>query len=445
MWRSSGKKLYHVLAQPLFEGGQGEILHEGYKDGQLLSLYGQYMAIQLGEPPVMRKGGHFALFALGFRPFFLAAGISALVLMGLWLALWQGVVPAGGHFTLVEWHAHEMLFGYTAAVVAGFLLTAVRNWTGMAVPTGRLLASLALLWLAGRMLVVTPQAPAWLVILTDLAFLPLVAWSLWRPLWHGPNPVNRYFLLFFAGMTLANGLVHLDVIGIGQAYGLWQRGVYFMVDMVLLVLVLVAGRVIPFFTEKAVPGSRVTRRNWVEQATFLTLPLAALVELLLPHGALAGVAFMLAALVQGVRLQGWYGTNHGIWKLPILWVLFLGYAWITLGLALRGLAGFGLFSYPITLHAITLGGIGVLTLGMMSRVALGHTGRNINDIGWWMPLAFVLLNLGTVVRVVLPLVDMQHYRLWINLAGGLWMLAFLIFAVYYTPILIRPRIDGRPG
>ncbi|RTZ77041.1 MAG: hypothetical protein DSZ01_07360, partial [Gammaproteobacteria bacterium] len=124
----------------------------------------------------MRKSGSFALFALGFRPFFLAAGVSALVLMGLWLALWQGLVPPVGYFTLVEWHAHEMLFGYTSAVIAGFLLTAVRNWTGMAVPTGKLLATLALLWLAGRMLVVTPQAPGWMVALVDLAFLPLVAW-----------------------------------------------------------------------------------------------------------------------------------------------------------------------------------------------------------------------------------------------------------------------------
>ena len=403
------------------------------------------MALQLGEPPVMRKGGDFALFALGFRPFFLAAGVSALVLMGLWLALWQGLVPPAGYFTLVEWHAHEMLFGYTSAVIAGFLLTAVRNWTGMAVPTGKLLATLALLWLAGRMLVVTPQAPGWMVALVDLAFLPLVAWSLWRPLWHGQNRVNRFFLLFFAAMTLANLLVHLDVAGIGKAYGLWQRGVYFMLDMVLLVLMLVAGRVIPFFTEKAVSGSRVVSRKWVEQGVFITMVVAALVELLLPHGQLAGIAFLVVGLFQALRFWGWYNGNHGIWKWPILWVLYLGYFWLTLGLAMRGLAGLGLLAYPIALHAITLGGIGVLTLGMMSRVTLGHTGRNINDIGWWMPLAFVLLNLGAVVRVFLPLVDMSHYVLWINLAGGLWMLAFLVFVFYYTPMLIKPRIDGRPG
>jgi uncharacterized protein involved in response to NO len=399
------------------------------------------MSLQIGEPPVMRKTGRFALFALGFRPFFLAAGISALVLLGLWLALWQGVVPAGGYFTLVEWHAHEMLFGYSAAVIAGFLLTAVKNWTGMAVPVGRLLVILSLVWLLARLMVVTPGMPAPLVALVDLAFIPLVGWSLWRPLWHGQNKVNRVFLLVFAGMTLANLLVHLDVAGAGN--GLWPRGVYLMVDMVLLVLLLVAGRVVPFFTEKAVMGARSRVRPWVEKATFVTMVLAAFAELALPHGPVAGTLLLLAALVQGVRLAGWY--NRGIWRVPILWVLHLGYAWLVLGLTLRGLAGFDLLPYAVALHAITVGGIGVLTLGMMSRVALGHTGRNINDTGPLIPIAFVLLNLGAVVRVFGPWLLVDRFNLWINIAGGLWILAFLAFVLVYTPILIKPRVDGRPG
>ena len=399
------------------------------------------MSLQIGEPPVMRKTGKFALFALGFRPFFFAAGISALVLMGLWLALWQGVVPAGGYFTLVEWHAHEMLFGYTAAVIAGFLLTAVRNWTGMAVPVGRLLVIISTVWLLGRLLVVTPGMPGAVVALVDLVFIPLVGWSLWRPLWYGQNKVNRMFLLIFAGMTLANLLVHLDVAGLSK--GLWPRGVYLMVDMVLLVLLLVAGRVVPFFTEKAVPGARSIVRPWVEKATFITMILAAVAELLLPHGPVGGVLLLFAALVQAVRLWGWY--DGGIWRWPILWVLHLGYAWLVVGLTLRGLAGFDLLPYAVALHAITVGGIGVLTLGMMSRVALGHTGRNINDTGPLMPVAFVLLNIGALVRVFGPLFMVEKFNLWINIAGGLWMLAFLAFVWVYTPILIKPRVDGRPG
>jgi len=399
------------------------------------------MSLNIGEPPVMRQSGSFALFALGFRPFFLAAGISALVLLGLWLAFWQGVVPAKAYFTLVEWHAHEMLFGYASAVIAGFLLTAVKNWTGMAVPTGRLLLIISGVWLLGRILVVTPGAPQWLVAAVDLVFIPLVGWSLWRPLWQGQNKVNRMFLLIFAGMTLANLLVHLDVMGVAQK--LWPRGVYLMVDMVLLVLLLVAGRVVPFFTEKAVPGARSTVRPWVEKGTFISMVIAAVAELALPHGPLAGAALLVVALIQGIRLSGWY--NPGVWRVPILWVLHIGYAWLVLGLTLRGLSGFGVLPPSVALHAVTVGGIGVLTLGMMSRVALGHTGRNINDTGPLIPVAFVLLNLAAVMRVFGPWFAPQHFNLWIDIAGGLWILAFTLFALVYTPILIRPRIDGRPG
>ena len=402
------------------------------------------MALPTGEAPVLGRERRFSLFALGFRPFFLAAGISALVLMGLWLALWQGVVHTV-YFNLVEWHAHEMLFGYTAAVIAGFLLTAVRNWTGMAVPTGGLLVLLSLVWLAGRMLVVTPQAPAWLVAGVDIAFLPLLGWSLWRPLWFGPNPVNRWFLVFLAGMALGNTMVHLDVAGVDPRLGLWQRGIYWMLDMVVLVLTLVAGRVIPFFTERAVEGAAPRTRRWVEVSLFVMLPLAALATLTLGPGRLSGVLWLVVGVIQLVRLAGWHRRHWGIWRWPILWVLYLGYLWLSLGLALRGLAELGLVSRPDVIHAVTLGGIGGLTLGMMSRVTLGHTGRNINDIGWWMPPAFILINLAALVRVAGPLLDMSRYNLWINLAGGLWLIAFLLFVIYYLPMWLKPRIDGRPG
>ncbi len=399
------------------------------------------MPLQIGDPPVMRKPGGFALFALGFRPFFLAAGVSALVFLGLWLALWRGVVPAGGYFALVEWHAHEMLFGYTAAVIAGFLLTAVKNWTGMAVPTGRWLAVIFAIWLLGRLLVLVPGVPGWLVAAVDLAFIPLVGWALWRPLWYGRNKANRMFLLIFSGMTLANLLMHLDVAGVVP--GLWFRGAYLMMDMVLLVLLLVAGRVVPFFTDKAVMGARSVVRPWVEKAAFTSMVAVAAAELAFPLGPAAGTVLLAAALIQGIRLAGWY--SNGIWRVPILWVLHIGYAWLVLGLALRGLAGFGLLPSAIALHAITVGGIGVLTLGMMARVALGHTGRNINDTGPLLPAAFVLLNIGAILRVFGPLFAAEQFNLWVDIAGGLWMLAFAAFVLVYTPILISPRVDGRPG
>ena len=164
------------------------------------------MSIQIGEPPATVAARGFALFALGFRPFFLFAGFSAILLMGLWLLVWQGRLNVSGYFDVMQWHAHEMLFGYVVSVIAGFLLTAVRNWTGMAVPIKGRLAGLALIWLLARILLLTPGTPPMLVALVDLMFIPLLGFSLFKPLWFGQNKVNRYFLLLFGSMTLANRL-----------------------------------------------------------------------------------------------------------------------------------------------------------------------------------------------------------------------------------------------
>ncbi len=398
------------------------------------------MSIQIGEPPSAIAARGFAFFALGFRPFFLFAGLGAAIFMTLWLFGWQGRLPISGYFDAVQWHAHEMLFGYAASVVAGFLLTAVRNWTGMAVPIKGKLAALAMIWLLARVLILIPGVPGVLVALVDLSFIPLLGWSLFQPLWFGQNKVNRYFLLFFASMTFANLLFHLDVLGVMP--GLWQRGAYFMLDTVLLTLLLVAGRVMPFFTEKAVAGSTPKSTPWIEKAGFVLLVLMASVQLMMPHGPIAGVLALLLSVLQVLRLAGWH--HPGVWRIPVLAVLYTGYIWMLLGLALRGLSSFGLLNYQLGLHALTAGAVGVLTLGMMSRVALGHTGRDINTTSV-INLAFVLLSIGAFFRVIMPMLAPGQYYIWINLSGGLWVLGFVLFVMVYTSVLIRPRIDGRPG
>ena len=399
------------------------------------------MSIQIGEPP--KTGGSStgtALFALGFRPFFLVAGLSALVLSVIWLLLWQGVLPAIGYFDAYTWHAHEMLFGYVASVVAGFLLTAVRNWTGMVVPTGGKLAVLAGIWLLARILILVPGVPHPIVASVDMVFLPLVAVSLFQPLWNGQNKNNRYFLLLFLSMTLANLMFHLDVLGIFP--GLWQQGAFLMLDTVLLTLLLVAGRVVPFFTEKAVAGSKPTSTPWIEKTGFILMILLALFQLIQPNGEISGVIAVLLGGLQVLRLAGWY--HKGIWRIPVLWVLYTGYAWLVVGLILRGLASFEWLDYKLSLHALTVGAIGIVTLGMMPRVALGHTGRDINT-SKSTNVAFVLMNLSVIFRVLLPLFIPAYYIMWIHLSGTLWILAFTLFVFVYMPILIWPRVDGRPG
>lgn len=398
-------------------------------------------AMKIDRPrPVGQTEASNALLALGFRPFFLLAGLAAPVLMALWLAQWSGWLAPSDYYGVIGWHAHEMLFGYTAAVIAGFLLTAVRNWTGQPTPTGAPLGLLALLWLLGRLLPFLP-VPDPVIAVVDVAFLPLVALALAGPLFRGANKVNRVMLVLLGLMSLANLMVHAEALGV--AAGWVRHGQDLMLDGVLVLILMVGGRVMPFFTEMAVAGAVPVRHRGIEVATFAGALALLLADVLLgrPHPLAGGMALVLG-LVQAMRLAGWHDAR--LWRLPMLWVLYTGYGWVVLSLLLRGLSAFDLYPASPALHAFTAGGIGVLTLGMMARVALGHTGRAIEPAAATV-LAFVLVNLATALRVFGPWAVPRAAHGWIDAAGVLWMLAFTLFLVVYLPILWRPRLDGRPG
>jgi uncharacterized protein involved in response to NO len=391
------------------------------------------------EIPTNTPPKRMSLFALGFRPFFLCAGFSALLLLAAWIGMLQSWIPFGSYYSGITWHAHEMLFGYTAAVIAGFLLTAVRSWTGIETPTGAALAALTGLWLAGRFAPFLPL-PEVAVAALNVAFFPALALSLYRPLWHGPNPVNRVFLALLAAMSIASLLVHLQSIGVTQDTA--PQGIRLMLDVTLLTLVIVSGRVMPFFTERGVAGARPQSRVIVERLTFILAPLWLVANLLLPSSQLAGTIALALALVQAMRLAGWHDTR--VWRTPILAVLYAGYVWLILGLALDGLAGLGHLPPFPALHALTVGAIGGFTLGMMARVSLGHTGRPMRS-SLLTNLAFALLNAAAFFRVFIALFFPAEYATWILLSGTLWTLAFAMFLWVYVPILIAPRADGRPG
>jgi len=379
-------------------------------------------------------------FALGFRPFFLLAAFAGVSMMVVWPLVWHGRFALPAHYDPIAWHAHEMLFGYVAAVIAGFLLTAVRNWTGVATWTGPRLALLALVWLLGRLLPWVPGMPAALLVSVDVAFLPLVALSLARPLWQGQNRVNRVFLPLLLVMALANLLSHLQLLGSVALAGDMRR---VMLALVLGLIALVGGRVMPFFTQNVLPGFRATTRPWVERLTAAILVLIVLAEAIpaVSPPFLASLWLVLAAS-QAVRLAGWF--DRRVFGIPVLWVLHIGYAWLVLGALLTGLAGLGRFPPTSALHALTAGAIGVFTLGMMARVARGHSGRSI-DVPVVITAAFVAMNLAALVRVFGTAWMAQAYGAWVDLSAALWVLGFVLFAWSYTPILLRPRVDGRPG
>jgi len=381
-----------------------------------------------------------AIFALGFRPFFSAAGVAAVVLITVWILAWVGRLTLPDYYGAIGWHSHEMLFGYAAAIIAGFLLTAVRNWTGINTPSGAPLALLALLWLAGRLLpLLSAHIPGWLVAAVDLAFLPAVALSIAPALWQGAQKINRIFVPFLLVMALANLLVHLQALGVTLSAG---RGIDMMLFMVVFLVSLLGGRVMPFFTQAVVPGFQASRRQWLETTTMGAFVLLILLQLVETPPLLTGLTALLLAVTQALRVAGWHHPQ--VWRMPILWVLYTGMFWIVVGLLMLGLSSVGLLGGNLARHAMGVGGIGVLTLGMMSRVALGHSGRPIEPVRS-IAIAFILLNLAAATRVFGPLLPVGNYTFWVHLSGGLWIICFLLFCWIYLPILSKPRIDGKSG
>lgn len=396
--------------------------------------------LQIDEPGSRAAPG-IALLALGFRPFFLLAGLAAIVLIGLWLKGYAGELTLPDLYgPASRWHAHEMLFGYTVAVIAGFLLTAVRNWTDRPTLRGPALGALALLWLGGRLLPFLPGVPLWLMSLTDLLFLPMLALAIARPLWQTRQVKNYAFVGILLLLFVANLLMHVEAWGLSA--GAARNGELLALYVILLLIVIMGGRVIPFFIERGLGG--VKTRSWpvIEQAGSGLIVLLAGLELLQVPAGWYALGAGVAAAVHGVRLAGWF--QPGVFRVPLLWVLVLGYGWLVIGLALLALAGTPAGAGLPALHALTVGTIGMLTLGMMARVALGHTGRPL-QVKPVMRLAFALVLLATVVRVFGPVLLPQAYATSIRISGSLWIIGFALFVYVYLPILIRPRIDGRPG
>jgi uncharacterized protein involved in response to NO len=374
------------------------------------------------EPAAARS---FALFALGFRPFYLLAGIFAVFSVLLWAAQYVGWLPGLG----MLWHAHEMLFGYALAVIAGFLLTAVRTWTNLPTPTGAPLALLAALWLAGRVFgaLSMPFAAA----AADTAFVLGLAFGIGVPLIRSGNRRNYFFIALVLGLGTA-----------GLAFYVWpQAALAVGLDVVMFVMAVVAGRVVPMFTNNGVPGAGAQRVAWLERTALgALLALLALDVLNLPRAA-AIVCFAAAAL-HAVRLALW--NPQRTLGTPLVWILHVSYAWIVAHLLLRGLAWFDLLPMPVATHALAVGAVGGLTLGMMTRTSLGHTARRL-VAGRAETTCFLLLQAAAVSRVLLPLAWPAGYLYGTMLSSMFWSAAFVVFVAAYLPILTRPRLDGRPG
>jgi uncharacterized protein involved in response to NO len=385
----------------------------------------------------------FALFNLGFRPFFLLAGVFSLISIFIWGGVYVYGWPAPRlPFSPMHWHAHEMIFGYGMAVVAGFLLTAVRNWTHLNTLKGYPLAGLATLWLAARLagwLIPGQVLPmALLDLVFDLWFFVAILRPILRAKQHQQIGIaSKIVLLMLANLCFYLGVS--DVIEQGIVWGLYS-GLYVLLALVFTMV----RRVMPMFIERGV-GYPVTLKNraWIDRSGIYVFVLFVIADVFWRNVPATAVLAGLLFAIHTMRLVGWYTT--GIWKKPLLWVLYAGYGGATFGFLLKALAPFTSLSPSLALHAFALGGIGMITAGMMARISLGHTGRDIQQHSWLLAPAFMSLFAAYVARVLLPMIAPVQYLSWLAIAQAAWLIAFALFVWVYAPILIKPRADGKPG
>ena len=387
----------------------------------------------------------FALFAYGFRPFFLAAGIYALIGLIAWLWMYTtGVHPLPTQ-PAQFWHGHEMLYGFIGAAIAGFLLTAVPSWTSARGFAGTPLILLAALWLIGRLAFAAAAVlPLTIVAICELAFIPALAGLLAPPLLRARNR-NSPLLLVLAGIWLTDvvfmhALIRDDVL-------LARTALLVAIDIVLLLVTVIGGRIVPAFTASGlrarglVPHLRTSR--WVDGIVIAAMTAVVFVDIVAPSHQVASAVAAVAAITHVWRLIGWRS-----WRAldePLVWSLHLAYAWLPAGLAMKALylSGNAAWAAP-WLHALTIGVAAAMILAVMTRASLGHTGRPLLA-SRLISGAYFLLSLAAVIRVFAPSIAPGAYQSSVMAAGALWICAFAIFIVVYTPILLRSRIDGRQG
>ncbi|MDX2464434.1 MAG: NnrS family protein [Porticoccus sp.] len=382
----------------------------------------------------------YALFNLSFRPFFLLGSMFAIVSVVIWAQIYYynlSILP-DARLTGVRWHAHEMIYGYGVAVIAGFLLTAVKNWTGIQTIHGTPLFVLAMIWGLARLMPYLPLNDALLVMAAfDLLFnllvcvlvvLPIIKAKQWQQ-----TGIWLHLVLLFAGNILFYlGLFNLLDNSI-------RMGLYTGLYVIISLIILMGHRVIPFFIEKGA-GYPVKLRDhsWINVASPVLMLVFLLTEVYYSLPLVAATSAILLACIHALRLIDWH--TSGLWKKPLLWVLYIGYGWIIAGFILVASVYFLNASPMPAVHAFAYGAIGMITIGMMARVSLGHTGHDVFNPPIFLGPTFLLVFVGSVVRVVLPLMVPQYYNAWVSISQLLWVLAFVAFTVYYFPVLVKQSV-----
>lgn len=376
----------------------------------------------------------------GFRPFFLLGALYSVVSLLIWGGFYAGYVsPPSVLADPVSWHAHEMVYGFTMAIVAGFLLTAVANWTGGAPARQFHLLGLCGVWLVGRVVMgVELGLPEIAIFAIEGAFVPALAISLSIPLFKSWNKRNFVFLVLLSTLFICD-----------MAFLITQERMplYIAVMVIITMVSLVGGRIIPAFTVAALRGrgedAHQIPQGRMDVLALVSLALMIVVLLLMgTHGVVLSVIAFASVVIHTLRLRHYH--TRRIVNDPMVWILHVGYGWVIIGLLFMGLAALGILPFSIALHALTAGAIGSMTIGMMCRVALGHTGRE-KIATKATTLSFILMQGAVILRVFGPVFFPDYSTLWMSISALLWASCFGIYVLIYTPILWKPRPDGRPA
>ncbi len=386
--------------------------------------------VEQAIPPVLR---------LGFRPFFLLGAVYAVIAIALWVWMFQSGQPLQLQVPALWWHVHEMIFGFAMAIVVGFVLTAVQNWTGINGTKHYRLAVLVALWLAPRILFWTP-APLWLTSSIEALFLAMAAFEVGTRVVKAKGWRNLFFVPLFLLAIVANFASYAAIKGMPPfpASAVWQAMLWWFT----LLLSIMGGRVIPFFTARRFNFDKPQPLVWLDWVA--NLPLAGLfivsffpmtfAELGKPLMVISGVAH----LVRVIRWQPWKTLSE-----PLVWSLHATYLCIPISLLLRGLINNPFASHNM-LHLFAIGAIGGVILAMIARVTMGHTGRAIYQ-GPNMTIAFAAIILASLVRSIGVAFFPQYLIESVNISGALWILAFAMYVGLFGKMLITPRVDGHPG
>lgn len=392
--------------------------------------------IALAIPPILR---------LAFRPLFLGGTLFSVIAIGWWTYFWLNPFDWSPYGGPIWWHGHEMLFGFGAAIVVGFLLTAVQSWTGVIGLRGKPLAALALTWLLGRVLIAFgSDLPDWFVATGDVAYLLFATLALAYPIIKVKQWRNLMLVFILLAFALLNAASHWGAIS--EQPQLAIQSLHATIMLFTLIIAILGGRVIPSFTANATGYQRIQPIKWLEAASLISIILLLAIAFIgydnTPSAVLLGVSGI-AALTNGWRFSRW-GAQHS-WSIPLLWSLHLAYAFIPLGFVLLALHSIGLMdNTSAALHSFTVGAIGGMILAMISRVTLGHTGRPL-ELHGLIPLTYILILSAAIIRVTVS-AWLPEFAYWgIGIAGGLWILAYSIYLYFYAPMLLTSRVDGQSG